>query len=518
MKNSVILFSLLIVLFLSGCAAGNPAPFDNTNVAPSGGKKMIVQKDRYDNWTGENSFSGVTAQKLIKESNFSQAVSVVFSEETKRDKWDSYKGGADIEYAFASVLGDAPEAVRGIIDDYNTWVSSNVETELKQASERWDLYNSSDPDGFIALTPRVGMKLMRCDTSIISYVSSINRYNREYEPDDDYFFGHTFDSQSGREMLLNDFITDPEKFTELLCQSLKTANSAYPATTSDVFLEEGFKKRVLESIKGYRADGLFAWSVSPVGFEIYISDPFYKSEFMVHDIEHAFIPFSYCQDILFQPVEVSYDYICPVSYRYIAGVYGLDNRLEGEKEKGYYSAYMGQKDGKKYLYLSGDNETLTYIVNDKPEYVDSIFGEIKDGTSNVYEQRIDPKHFTMSGEANLVRELLELEADAEIGQEGTPELKGLFHSQYGIEPMSVCQPFEAEVFSDENDSEPEIRMLKNNTWMNFLRTDAKTFIDLELEGGSEICRLYVTGNDKDGFMVNGHPAEEVLNLQGWLEE
>ena len=118
---------------------------------------------------------------------------------------------------------------------------------------------------------------------------------------------------------------------------------------------------------------------------------------------------------------------------------------------------------------------------------------------------------------------LTLSAPAAVDQEGQPEILELYEShEYNVEPMSVQVPFEAEVFSDEQDLTPVKQTLPEYTWLNFLRSDGETFIDMQMEplGDQEggICRFYVEGDYESGFIVNGHPAEEVLNLQGWLEE
>ncbi len=145
-------------------------------------------------------------------------------------------------------------------------------------------------------------------------------------------------------------------------------------------------------------------------------------------------------------------------------------------------------------------------------------GEILQRDTTVFEHPIDPRHLVMCAEAQLVREFLDLRAEAQLGPDGLPVLKELFRPQYNEEPMSVVTPFEAEVFSDEQDEEPETVLLPVNTWLYLERTDAETFIDLWMDERKGICRLYVSGSAKEGFTVNGHPVEEVLNLKGWIEE
>ena len=52
-----------------------------------------------------------------------------------------------------------------------------------------------------------------------------------------------------------------------------------------------------------------------------------------------------------------------------------------------------------------------------------------------------------------------------------------------------------------------------------VRTDAETFIDVidVYEDDDTIYRLYITGNDEDGFMINGEPAEDLVTT-GYFTE
>ncbi len=526
MKKKTILFTaLLLLIFVTGCA-GKEKPAANLADHMKnlfGNKPKIEQKERLDQWSPTMKLSDCAQEELVLPAAEAKAVPVTFTEEEKKDEWDSYTGGADAEYATAQADASAPDEVKRLISEYNDWVIENTDSEMKAAKERWDLYHAVDPDDFIALTPRVGMHLMRSDTSVFSYMTEIYCYNRDYEPDLRLLYGYTFDAQSGRELTLRDFINDTDAMTDLICQSLKITNSSYREEATNAFVADAFRQRVKESLDGCRDDGLFAWTLDPAGFEFYFADPFFESEYLMHSVERAFVPFSLCRDLLFQDADVSYDHIVNIPFGYVEKLYGF-RTLPGMKENGYYSAYLVHKSGQDYLYLSGYEETLVYRIEDqKPEYLTSVIGEPANTEYSAYAIFPDPASFTMDYEACLVREMNELSAQAYVGEDGVPVYAELFRSPYFLEPMSVIEPFEAEVFTDEKDEEPEIRELPQNTWLNFLRTDGQTFIDLYMEGTGqneqeEICRFYVTGDRESGFSVNGHPVDEVLNLKGWLEE
>ncbi len=520
--NKIALIILLVtgVLLLIGCTREKPDIAESIGTIKDAfaNKPRIEPKERVDDWMAEKNLSDCPKEELTIPASEAEAIAVTITEEEIKGEWESYTGGADAEQALASVDTSAPAAVRKCIEDYNAWVRETTTREMAEGRERWELYHAVEPDAFIALTTRVGMHLMRADTSIFSYMTEEYCYNREYEPDMRLVHGYTFDAASGRKLTLNDLITDTDAMADLITQSLLTANGSYTNEATKRFSEKEFRDRVRESLDGCRDDGLFAWTVSPAGFEFYLVDPFLGSEYLLHYVERAFVPFSLCEDILCQDLSVSYDHIVPVSYGFVKMLYGQD-RLDGMKENGYYSAYLVQKDEKQYLYLCDDGETLAYRITDGGhEYVGRVIGELASTEFSAYEIFPDPAAFMMKHSAFLVRELLELSAKAHVGDDGIPVYDELFRDEYNVEPMSVLEPFEAEVFTDENDTEPEIKTLPENTWLNFLRTDGESFIDLTMEYGEGICRFYVTGDYEKGFKVNGHPAEEVLNLNGWLEE
>ncbi len=481
-------------------------------------QNTIERKERPDEWKPERALAEIEVQGITLEPSKSEPIRISFEERELKGPWDSYKGGAEADYAFASMDGESTEAARIIVDGFNEWAVNTSKDELDKAKDRWDQYHASDPDSFIALTPWVGMKLTRSDTSIISFVTSIRRYNRDYEPDDDFLYGHTYDAQTGKELSLNDFVTEPDKLTDVLLKTMAVKCSNYSEEKKEIYLEEGFQKRVRNSIEGIRDDGLFAWSVSTAGFVFYLANPFYKEEYLYYQIEDFFVPFELCKDFLSQDFEAPYDYISSFPKYYLTEIYG-EGVPESVGDKKWFTLYSVKKDGQKFLYFSGDNVLDTYKVTDGGlEFIGSITGDIYDVDHYTYETIIDPDNIEMEAEAFLLVELLQLRARAVIGKDGAPEYQELFKPEYNVFPMMVLEEFEVEVFSDDKDTKPKKKKLKPYTELYFLRTDAKSFIDLEIEGDEGICRLYITGNYEDGFQVNGYPAGEVIQEELIFEE
>ncbi len=528
MKNKRITCIVLAVsLFLiAGCGEdkGESITDHIKDNITSGSPKEIEQKERVDAWEAKKALSDLPSVTLTLDPEEATSVQISFSEEEEKREWESYTGGADADFARASISGEAPEATEKIIDEYNAWVDRMVEEELVLGRERWELYHASDPDSFIALTPRIGMELMRSDTRVISFVTRISRYNRDYEPDDYWAYGHTYDAQTGEELSLSDLVSDTGVLTECLCEALLTEKHGN-TVAEEHFAKEAFSKRVKESIEGVRDDGLFAWCVSPVGFEFYLSDPFFESEYLQYDSIHTVVPFACCNDILKQEIDtVPYDHVTAFSKVFIPDIYGCEAVLPEEKDGSYYTTYDVLKNGVRYLYLCGEEETLVFRLEEEAlKYLGDVPGEVKEPYNGFTCYRNpDPDDLKLEMYTMLVREM-QLSAKACVGDDGFPERLDYFYSEvYNVEPMSVIKPFEAEVFENEQDETPEKKMLEPYLYLSFLRSDGETYIDMETEpsadGKSLICRLYVEGDYENGWIVNGHPVDDICNLQGWLEE
>ncbi len=515
---------LVLTLALTGCAGQVPADIDIQSEGTGDYvevDKPIEHKERIDDWKPSGAPARQETEGLSLKTEDSEEVKIVFTEENKKEMWESYTGGADADFAHAEIKGDAPDTVKGILEDYNLWVTETTESELKAAKERWERYHAADPDSFIALTPRIGMWLGRCDTSIVSYVTVVDRYNRDYEPDDTFLHGFTFDAGTGRKLSLGDLVSDKDRLAELACESLVTANGGHSNERTLCFLDEDFKKAVHDSITGDRDDGLFAWSLNSEGFDVYFASPFYKEDYLPHDVEKAFIPFGSCRDILNEELDAPYDHIYGFYRSYLSDVYGVTiDELPEVPEGGFYYTLKVVKDGRNYLYLSGEDETRAYSMDeDRPRYIGRVFGEVATSDSYSYESIIDPESFLLKGSTFLVQEYLNLVAETSVGEDGSPKPKELFRMEYSnVTPLRVLEPFEAEVYSDEKDITPEKKMLSENEELFFLNTDGETFIDLKMGYEGPICRLYIEGSYEDGFTVNGRPQEEIIEEVSWLEE
>ena len=78
--------------------------------------------------------------------------------------------------------------------------------------------------------------------------------------------------------------------------------------------------------------------------------------------------------------------------------------------------------------------------------------------------------------------------------------------------------FEADIFSDSACSASAPVSVRKYAVLTILRTDGETFVDCSIDNEDPIARLYLESNENGGWTVNGHPMDEVIEYQGWLEE
>ena len=88
-------------------------------------------------------------------------------------------------------------------------------------------------------------------------------------------------------------------------------------------------------------------------------------------------------------------------------------------------------------------------------------------------------------------------------------------------PVFTGHRFEAEIFPDRESMESHTGVVPEHVMLELIRTDGETFVDAEIygnDGPEGVCRLLVSGNETVGWRINGLPAGEVIEHQGWMEE
>ena len=49
------------------------------------------------------------------------------------------------------------------------------------------------------------------------------------------------------------------------------------------------------------------------------------------------------------------------------------------------------------------------------------------------------------------------------------------------------------------------------------RSDGETFVDAVIDAGPQMCRLYITGSEEEGWQINGYPKDELVGFEGYPE-
>jgi len=480
----------------------------------------------YIEWKATEKLADMTPEKLSIDAGDAKYVPISFvCEKGKDENYSGTDGGADYEAVKISVSYDTVDdpdglraeveagAIPAIMEDYNAWVDDTVKSELARAADDWNKYSKKEPDSYIVLTPHIGLYLTRSDTRVISFISSVDRYNRGFAANDYVLHGHTYDAKSGRELSLADFFTDTDKLAELVCVALSRNYDGSKEKTE--FQTDEYKDYIKANIDGCRDDGNFAWAVDPVGVEFVIVSPHEDEDFTNMYRYRVYVPFVMCDGILRDDDHlVGYDnmtYIIsdliPILWENGAAISKAD----------YDETFLVRKDGKEYLYLCNDEETVVYAKgNDSP--VGKMNGAAVSISGRPYSAAPDPNLFTVKMFTDIVREA-NLESVAKVGDDGVPVLLEPYHlSEWNYEPFKAKEDFEALIFADENATEPETGIVKKYTMLTFLRTDGETYIDMETDEEPKIVRLYIGGDDEKGWTVNGHKLEDIIESDTWIEE
>lgn len=466
-----------------------------------------VQKDT---WTAEKKLSDIPAEPLTVSAADAQPVKVTLDiSEKTNDGWSFQEGGMTVKTAEAVISGSAPDAVQKIFNEYNENLFTERDAQIEEGFNKWTEYQKKNRESkFISLNTDIGIHIERADTSIVSFVLDKYYFYRDIDPSIYEIHGRTYDAATGRELSLNDVLTDTSILPDLICEELEN-NSSY---REGKYSEEGFKKRIGESIEGCRDDGHFAWAIGNYGIEFWFSTPFYQNEYIMK--QHVTVPFESLSGVLNEGFgRPDYDSVSPITNSNVLKVFGAQAPLSESKE-----AYAVIKSGKDYLYKSDGEETVIF------EFKDGAFSEIGRVLGTVYEQYYvtagkltDPDNMELRCGVTLIREL-SVSGKAMVGDDGIPVVaNGLYEVNRGVEPVSLITDLEALVFDDGNDTEGHEKTVPAYTDLDFTRTDGKSFVDFETVEG-QFVRLYIEGSEESGWYVNGKDIDEVLSLSVYIEE
>lgn len=531
MKKTIIF--LLSVFILAGCGSKTAAPVNGGTEASSQAVSQTEESSENEvllMWRKDITIQDAfVPTQVLKDLPFkeltipaSEAVPVLISLrslEERSDKIESGKGGVSAEYAVAEITEDLKEKhprIWAALKNYNEFAEQNSALEIADGETRYNAYRmKQDVPSFLYLSSRIGIEITRADSGILSFFRTAYRYNREIEPDYHEIYGMTIDPATGRILSLNDIFTDTDKLPQMIWEALVKSGWRHD-TDPD---KDEFIGILNNAVQGCREDGSFAWALDTLGIEFSLNEARTEAGKEYHRRERAYIPFSICEEILRPGIYgAAYDYMVHLTAKDVEGVTGLG--IPSPESGIFYSSYyyIVQKSGSQYLYCTTDNHTDLYRIRENgPEKTGEIKAEISYEHNGHMSVPLSPDSYRIEKTANLLQELF-LEAPAHSGDDGLVVRDGYFELKTNPLPIITGSAFEAEIFEDSSSKENSIGTIPEHSYLTIMRSDGESFIDCKTEDGEQIARLYVEKDDDGGWLVNGHPADEVIAQQGWMEE
>ena len=439
-------------------------------------------------------------------------------EEKISDKIESVKGGVSAGYAVAEMNEGVKEKYPRIwaaMNSYNEFAEQNCLLEIADGETRYKAYRmKKNVPSFLYLSSWTGIEITRADSGILSFFRTAYRYNREIEPDYHEIYGMSIDPATGRVLSLNDIFTDTKDLPQMIWEAL--VRSGWRNDTDPD--REEFMEILRTAVQGCRDDGSFAWALDPLGIEFGLNEARAEDGKEYHKRERAYIPFSLCNDILRPGIcGAAYDYMVHLTEKDVECVTKLDIPSP-ENDNSYFAYYIVQKSGARHLYCTTDNHTDLYrITEDGLEKTGEVKAEISYEHNGHMSVPLSPDSYKLYKSADLLQELF-LEADAHSDDDGMVVRDGYYELKANTMPITTGAAFEAEIFEDSGSTERAAGIVPEHSILTIVRSDGESFIDCKTEDGEQIIRLYVEKDDSGELIVNGHPADEVIAQQGWMEE
>lgn len=533
MKRFLLILTALILLSLCACSGKNGKPEEKeTGTAGSGSNTGEESGDEnepmaiwrtdvtlQDEWVSTQELAQIEGQALTADISQTARLSVELDElEIKSDKISSSEGGVNAYYPVITMSGDFKDRYHSIWTDfknYNEFAEENAAVEITDGELRYKDYRKRDPSSsFLFLSSWNGIEFARLDSGIVSYFRTVYRYNREYDPDYHEIYGRTIDTSSGRILTLKDVLTDTDELPEMIWDAL--VRSGY---RDDTDADRKDTIALLEkAVNGCRDDGSFAWVLDPLGIEFGVIESYDTDRGVRHVRERAYIPFRMISGKLRDNIEgAPYDYMIQLTGEDVEAVTGI-GLPEDESGEQYSDYFIVQKSGQRYLYGVTENLTDVYLIwEDKFEKAGEVPAEIGYNHYGHIRNTLDPENFTLDKIVTLMQELF-LQADARAGEDGVPVRKELYKLTVNPMPVFTGRDIEGEIFPDENTTESSMGVVETGAMLTIERSDGESFVDCGIEDSDALIRLYVEGNDSDGWTVNGIPMDDAIAQQGWLEE
>ena len=142
-----------------------------------------------------------------------------------------------------------------------------------------------------------------------------------------------------------------------------------------------------------------------------------------------------------------------------------------------------------------------------------LFGGIR---TEHYAEVPDPEHLPLSCDL-VFEQSLGLEGEARMAEDGTLVLNGYLNVRGVAQPIMTAIDFETDIFPDQDAVRSQKGTVPSSSDLYIRRSDGETFVDAVIDAGPQMCRLYITGSEEEGWQINGYPKDELVGFEGYPE-
>lgn len=408
------------------------------------------------------------------------------------------------------------------VDQWNTSQINDYKTTFSDCVEfAKDTYAENPENWFGYYTIESHLNVKRSDSQVFSFLEKWDSFMGGAHPNYGYY-GHNYDVKTGKELLINDVVSDTDQLITILEQKL------IETYTQEIFFQEDLaaymKEYYLEGPEEERTK--FQFIIGYEGLTFYFS-PYelaphaagmqkvcllyseYPDLIKVDDIKNA--PENYA---LQMSKALSDLFVIDGTLRDVS-IFGIMNEYEGfssleitideqtvSKEIFSYdiTPYYVKNQGKSYLYIKfvSENDYEDFMIfalqGTNADYIGTIEGGIRD-FNNPADFRIEQRmHMlsTIGGYRNY-----------HVGDDGIPVADTEEYMIMGDTSLTSVIELEGEIIDQKTGESIGTETLAAGTTFQFVSTDNKSYVKFLVDDG-RLVRLSVTNETQ---LVNGKEAE-----------
>ncbi|MCR5651360.1 MAG: DUF3298 and DUF4163 domain-containing protein [Lachnospiraceae bacterium] len=407
-------------------------------------------------------------------------------------------------YPVIKASGKDYEKLSKALDDFTDSLKADVEKNLDDIADfaKEDIKDGRDlPGGYY--TYNCDALITRADEEVVSILLTYDTFSGGAHPSS-WFVSGVYDSKGGEELNIGNVVKDMDSLPKTLSDKLL---SEYD---KEMFFDEDVEGLIKEA---YGDDDKYVFTLDNGGICFYFSAyqlaPYASGSQIVtfdYDDEADFV-----LDVYKENVDNMIEGIIPekkyrfsdsdkASFSWYANYeddyeYELDVEINGKQVSETITCagmqpYLVKKDGKYFIYVN-ELQMNDYQSIDIYKIQAGVFkkvGSFERGFRDT--SPTDPDNFYLAGRTDLLS-TNNTYRSYHVGDDGMPVANEEYDHVVGSvsEKLTLKKDIEAEVYADEDASEPEKTTLEKGTVLYYFRTDNETFMDMKTEDG-RIVRFY----------------------------